>query len=475
MGGDKDKVYRQTMHDAGRLRMELSRRRLLQIGAATAAMAAAGRIGGASAEETHGPGWYTDDKLTGEITIYTFSGQRWELPTLGVLPIFTERFPNVKVNVTAVPISEGITKGVMLASSHSPDLDALLVHAGEMAAVNNTGAQEPLQAYLDKDPGWLENYLAEVPADISKNYRIPQTHEGQLFAIPSDGNTHIMFYRSDLFQEANLSVPKTWDETIEVCKALHKPDKDQYGFICWARRGLYSALAFQQIFCTNGGRMFDAEEKGGWHPTLNNDKGRVALEVLTELMKYAHPVTLNAVDDEVNTALANGTAVFAPFTGGTTILNDEKFTKFHEVFASDLAPHAPVPGGDVNILAGFAMYVNAFSDNKQAAFEFVKHLTSGDYTDTRIGKALAVEFGQPVRLPLLEKYADIRPHFVGLKKSFELPQIPVIPLLPEGITLHEVIGNEVSAYLAGEKSMDDALKAMDDNVFQVMTDGGYYD
>jgi len=391
-----------------------------------------------------------------------------------VLPIFNERFPNVKVNISAVPISEGITKGVMLASAHSSDLDALLVHAGEMAAINNAGAQEPLQGYLDKDPGWLENYLAEVPADITKNYRIPQTREGPLFAIPTDGNTHIMFYRSDLFKEAGLSVPKTWDDAIAACKALHKPEKDQYGFICWARRGLYSALSFQQIFCTNGGRMFDSEGKGGWHPQFNNDKGRIALETLTRLMKYAHPVTLNAVDDEVNTALANGTAVFAPFTGGTTILNDAKYTKFHDVFATDLAPHNPVPGGDVNILAGFGMYVNAYSDNKQAAFEFIKHLASGDYTDTRIGKALAENFGQPVRLPLLEKYANIRPHFVGLKKSFELPQIPVIPLLPEGITIHEVVGNEVSAYLAGEKKMDDALKAMDDNVTQVMTDGGYY-
>src|SRR5690606_1431188 len=117
------------------------------------------------------------------------------------------------------------------ASAKSPDLDALLCHAGEMAAINNTGAQEPLQPFLDKDPGWLENYMAEVPADITNNYRIPLSSDGQLFAIPSDGNTHIMFYRRDLFEEAGLSVPKTWDETIEVCKALHKPEKDQYGFI----------------------------------------------------------------------------------------------------------------------------------------------------------------------------------------------------------------------------------------------------
>src|SRR6476661_4024024 len=131
MAGDMDRVYRQTMKDARRLKLELSRRRMLQIGVASAAIAVAGPYRKSAAEGTHGPGWYTDDKLTGEITIYTFSGQRWELPARGVLPIFNERFPNVKVNISAVPISEGITKGVMLASAHSSDLDALLVHAGE--------------------------------------------------------------------------------------------------------------------------------------------------------------------------------------------------------------------------------------------------------------------------------------------------------------------------------------------------------
>ena len=457
--------------DCGR---RISRRTALKLGIGASALTIGALPAQAATESTHGPGWYTNDKLTGEITVYTFSGQRWELPARGVLPLFAERFPNVKVNITAVPISEGMTKLMLIASSKSPNLDTILIDAGELQAVYNVGAMAPLADMLQKDPGWLKNYADEVPAEISKNYRIPQKVDGSLYGLTCDGNSHIMFYRRDLFDQAGLKVPENWDESLEVAKALNKPDKSQYGFICFARRGFYAGLCFQQLFFTNGGRHFDAEQPGGWHPQYDNDKGRIALETLLKLMKYAHPVSLNAVDDEVNTALANGSAVFAPFMGGTTILNDAKYTKFYKDFAADQAPRNPVPGGNVAILAGFGMYINSASNNKDAAFEFLKHLNSGDYVDSRIGEAYVKNFGQPTRLPLLQKYEDMRPHFAALRKSFQLPLLPVVPFIPEGVTMLEAVGNETSAVLAAEKKIDAALAAMNASVTKIMADGGYY-
>ena len=228
MAGDGDLVYRKTMAEAHRFRLDMSRRRLLQAGAAGAALAAMGPLDRALAQDTHGPGWYTDDKLTGDITLYTFSGQRWALPTNGVLPIFLERFPNVKVTVTDVPISEGMTKLMLLASSGSSDLDALLIDPGQLQGVYNVGAAEDLTSYLAKDEAWHKDFLGDVNPQIVNNYRIPQKAEGIHAALPFDGNAHILWYRKDLFDEAGLGVPISWDDTLAAAKALHKPDKDQY-------------------------------------------------------------------------------------------------------------------------------------------------------------------------------------------------------------------------------------------------------
>ena len=411
MTGDIDGVYRRTMADTRRFKMEMSRRRVLQYGAAGAALVAAGPLQSAYAQDTHGPGWYTDDKLSGDITLYTFSGQRWALPTNGVLPLFKERFPNVNVTVTDVPISEGMTKLMLLASSGSADLDALLIDPGQIQGVFNVGAAEVLNDYLEKDKGWYDSFLGDVPSTIVNNYRIPQKAEGVHAALPFDGNAHILWYRKDIFDEAGLGVPKNWDETLAAAKAVNKPEKDRSGFVCWARRGLYSALCFQQIYFTFGGRYWDAQEKGGWHLQVNNEKGKESLGILKALMEYAHPVSMNAVDDEVQTAMANGTAVFAPFNAATPILNDPQFTKFHKEWTSDQCPRTTEPHGDISVLAGFGMYVNAKSNNKDAAFEFVKHLCSADYTDSRIGEAFVTNFGQPVRLSLLEEYTPVASAF----------------------------------------------------------------
>lgn len=472
MTGDKDHVFRNTMMQTRRFTAEMSRRRLLQLGGAGMALAATG--GPVFGQDTHGPGWYTDDALTGDITIYTFSGQRWGLPTTGVLPLFNERFPNVNVTITDVPIAEGMTKLMLLASSGSSDLDALLIDPGQLQGVFNVGAAEVLNPYLEADRGWYDDYIGDVAPTIINNYRIPQNADGVHAALPFDGNAHILWYRKDLFDEAGLAVPKNWDETIATAKALNKPAEDQYGFICWARRGLYSALCFQQVFFTFGGRYFDAQEEGGWNPQINNDKGKESLEILKALMEYAHPVTMNAVDDEVQTALANGTAVFAPFAAATPVLNDPAFTEFYEVFDSDQCPRTTEPGGDISVLAGFGMYVNARSESKQAAFEFIKHLCSANYTDTRIGEAFVTNFGQPVRQSLLSEYTTIRPHFGALGTAFTKELVDVIPKMPEGVGLLEIVGAEVTAFLVGEKSAEAALADAEANMRDLLTDGGYY-
>jgi hypothetical protein len=74
---------------------------------------------------------------------------------------------------------------------------------------------------------------------------------------------------------------------------------------------------------------------------------------------------------------------------------------------------------------------------------------------------------------MLDKYSDIRPHFVGLKKSFPVA-VSFVPLIPEAFTLSDIIGNEATAVITEEKSIDDALKAMEKGVEGVMMDSGYY-
>ena len=52
------------------------------------------------------------------------------------------------------------------------------------------------------------------------------------------------------------------------------------------------------------------------------------MDVLKRLAQYLEPTSLNASDDEANTAMLNGTWVYAPFEWGGSTMNDPQFTKF---------------------------------------------------------------------------------------------------------------------------------------------------
>lgn len=475
MNSDKEVLYKRTIEQARRMRIEISRRRVMQLMAAGAAVTATGFGSRKASAATNGPGWYTNDKIKGKVTMFVSAGQRWELPSRGVLPLFNERFPNIEVDIQAGPHADMVTKAMLLANSRSTDLDVLFSDFGQWPAFEAAGAMEPLEPLAASDPAWFEDYLNDVPDAVSKLYRVPAQSDGVLYGLTSDGNANLQIYRRDLMEQAGISkVPETWEEAIEMAKALHRPDQDQFGFITTARRGGFAAWVFWGLLASYGGEWFDKQEEGGWHPTFDTDKGRSALETLMKLMVYAHPVTLNAADDEVNTALANGTAVYAPIEWGTSVLNDPKFSKFPDVIAHDLVPRGETSESSHRpLMGGLGQFVSAHSSNKEAAWEWIKHLNSGDFVDSRIGEAYVNSAGQPARISLLTKFEDIRPHFAGLKKTFPFT-VSFVPLIPEAFTLSDIIGNEVSAVITDEKSIDDALKDMNKGVERVMMDSGYY-
>ena len=483
MGTDRETLSKQTMAQAKSLRTGLTRRRLLQTTAAMAAGAAVTsnlREARAASHDTHGPGWYTDDTLTGKVTCITFSGQRWGLPPAACIPTFLERFPNVEMDLVDEPVGEGYTKIQMRAASKSSSYNSAIADSNQWTALGQIGAMESFGPTLADDTGYAEDYFADVPENITNGYKLPQNPSGETYGLSCDGNCKLGYYRMDKFAEVGITkVPETWEEAIEAAKALHNPDKDEYGFVSTARRGLYAGLELYQIMRTLGGDWFDGGEllgrPGNYQPQFDTEIGHQAMDILLRLMEYRHPVTLNAADDEANAALANGTGLYAPMEWGTSILTDPEFTEFADVFGTEIVPKGTTPGSDHRpLMGGFAYYVNTSGNDKQAAFEWVKHLNAGDYTDTRIGEAYATNTGQPARISLLDKFAWHQPYFAGLKKSFA-KGTPGFPWVPETFTLADLVGNEVTAAIVGEKNPDDALKAADAGSQQVMADGGYYD
>jgi ABC-type glycerol-3-phosphate transport system substrate-binding protein len=448
----------------------LTRRQIMQRGAALG-LSAAGlsrMIGDArrAAAQTPTP--------SGNLVSWAPSGQRWELPQRAVYPLFQEKFPDISIEWVAEPIADYIPRTVIEMSAKSDQYDILHNDYNVVPQLIALGSLEPLEPYLDADPEYKADLLADVPENVMDLYRDkPAAEGGILYGVPPDSNCQLQYYRVDILEQAGIDSPaETWDEAIEIAKTLAEGGVKQTGTTL--RRGLFAGGVFITILRSYGGDWFDSMEPGGFNPALATEAGNSALQVLLALQPYLEESALNASDDESNPAMANGTWTYAPVQWGGTTMNDPEFTEFYEVWLSTRVPKGNVEGGDHRPhMGGLGMLVPAFSNNKDAAWEFVKFCGSGNKQDPAIGKAWVEGTGQPARASLLKEYAPLRAHFPAIQES--LPTAMRYPAIPESNALYEAVGNEVAAVVTGEKDAESALSDMDAAVRQIMQDAGYYE
>jgi multiple sugar transport system substrate-binding protein len=448
----------------------LNRRQILQRGAALGlgATALSGLLGDARRAAAQTPA-----ATSGHVVSWAPSGQRWELAQKAVYPLFQEKFPDIAVEWVVEPEADYSPRTVIELSAKSDKFDILQEDYNFVPQLIALGALEPIQPYLERDPAYMEDILADVPENVMELYRDkPAADGGILYGLPPDSNCQLQYYRIDILEQAGFDKPAdTWDDAIEIAKTLAESGTKQTGTTL--RRGLFAGGVFITILRSYGGDWFDKMEPGAFNPTLNTEAGNSALQVLLALKPYLEDGALNASDDESNPAMANGTWTFAPVQWGGTTMNDPNFTEFYEVWGSTRVPRGNVEGGDHRPhMGGLGLIIPSYSHNKDAAWEFVKFCNAGDKQDPAIGKAWVDGTGQPARASLLKEYAPIRAHFAALQES--LPTAVRYPAIPESNALYEAVGNEVAAVMTGEKDVEAALKDMEASARQIMQDAGYY-
>jgi multiple sugar transport system substrate-binding protein len=335
------------------------------------------------------------------------------------------------------------------------------------------GALVPLDSYLDNDPAFKADILADIPENVLDLYRDkPGAKGGKLYGLPPDSNCQLQYYRADVFEKAGMKPADTWDEVIEIAKELSNGGKTKVVGTT-LNRGKMAGSVFITLLRCCGGDWFDKMEDGGWHLTLDSEAGHRAFDILLRLVPYLEPTSLNALDDEANTAMANGTWVYAPVEWGGSTMNDPKFTKFADVWKVAIVPkgtgsnaaHAPHMGG-------LGLIMPVYAHHQDEAWEWVKFCCSGDKQDPEIGKAWVENAGQPARLSLLREYTKIRPYYAGLMDS--LPHAKRFLGIPESNILYETVGTEVAAVVIGDKTPEKALKDMQAHSTRIMSKAGYY-
>ena len=312
-----------------------------------------------------------------------FSGPKWKELT------------GIDVKVVEVSTAEMFTKTLQDYKSGAGAYDALNVIPAWMPDLVNSGALEPLDAYVDK-----YGFRDELQK-IAPTYRDNQMMvNGKIYGFPDDGDVFVMYYRKDIFGDPavigafkamtgkDLAVPKTWAEFDIVGAALTEILKDRgiYGAAIF-QNPPYSMFFFQERFRNEGGKFFDAETMKA---TINSEIGVKLLTDMREENKFMPPgVELFGFVENLTVFLQGQTAMsiswppYGRWAAGYGT-DQEVMSWVPKSTIAGKVGYALPPGGHPQLAAGFCLSVSSGSKNKEAAYLFIQWLNSEDISMQRV-------------------------------------------------------------------------------------------
>ena len=316
-----------------------------------------------------------------------------------------------------------------------------IVWSGEYAA---NGYTLPLNDYMERDKDEL------MLDDIMPVAWTLGEWEDQQWAYPLAGYANVLNYRKDVLDEAGVEVPATQEEMLALSQELTKADEDFYGIALLGAKGPAVAQDYMAWVQQHGGSILD--ENG--NPALNSPENVEILEFFGSLFEYAPPGATDYWWDQRETAFRSGNV--AMMEGWSIARAGYEDPEISSIVGNVDVAVAPVTEGmePKYGFGGWGIGINADSQNPDAAWEFIKWLTSPE-----IQKEWIRNDGAPIRRSTLEDPELIAeyPWFPVILESFENGDGDYRPRIPQYSIIQDALGSAVNGYLVGEMSAQEAL------------------
>jgi multiple sugar transport system substrate-binding protein len=347
--------------------------------------------------------------------------------------------------------------------------DIININSQGLAEMYAGGFLKPLQQ-IDPSfslPEGVLNFGASAYWNAEKSSFDPK---GELLGAPTNGNVLVLYYRSDLYKKAGLTVPKTWDDLMANAKKLQDPP-NVYGFVS---RGTRESILFDfsPVLFSYGGGFFADPEKGDFSVTLNSPQGLQALEMFIKLNTEVGSGNAGALEQaELIQLLSTGKAAQgAAVIAAVTDLQDPNKSIVTDTIETALLPagpsgkHASVAG---QWMAGIPK--NVPEANQKEALKFLKWFLQ---KDTQV--AYTEAGGIPIRRDLSDTGLADDSAYRFIKSFSENADVARMNMpLKEGVRVKEAISLYLNRALIGEISAKDALNGATTEVNQILSAAGY--
>jgi sorbitol/mannitol transport system substrate-binding protein len=242
--------------------------------------------------------------------------------------------------------------------------------------------------------GWLRA-LDQLPADydvddLLKPVRQALSVDDKLYALPFYGESSMLYYRTDLFKKAGITVPEqpTYTQVQEWASKVHNPTHGVYGICLRGKPGWGENTALLTTMVnTFGGRWFNMD----WQPTLNTPPWHRTVGFYVNLLnKYGPPgASSNGFNENLALFSTGKCAMWVDATVAAGLLSNPKESRVADTVGFARAPIAEYPNG-ANWLWAWSLAVPTTSKSPEAAQKFVAWATSKQYiqlvADQKIGE-----------------------------------------------------------------------------------------
>jgi sorbitol/mannitol transport system substrate-binding protein len=287
-----------------------------------------------------------------------------------LLPEFNKLHPDIKINMIFMEENDLRNAATKDVATQGGQYDIMTVGAYEVPIWGANRWLVDLTDLAAKDPSYDVN-------DFFQPVRDGVSVDGRLYAVPFYGESSFLMYRKDLFEQAGLTMPErpTWDQVAQFAQKLKDPAADRAGICLRGKPGWGEMFApLTTMVNTFGGQWYDTN----WTAQVNQPGFTNAVQFYLDTLKAggeADPVSFGFTEC-LNLFSQDRAAMWydATSAAGSVESSDSK------VAGKVGYVRAPIKETENSgWLWSWNLGINAESDSKDQAWEFLKWATSKDY------------------------------------------------------------------------------------------------
>ena len=368
---------------------------------------------------------------------------------------YMKEHPNVTIEFMGVPTNDYMQQLVTLATAGNlPDAFAL----------NPTWGLKAQEMGVTED---LNNLLTDEDKEVFYDYALDEaTINDEMVYLNWFLTPPALIYRTDWFEEKDLTPPETWEDFQKVAKELTEDTDgdgkiDRWGFGMLGMRNESAESRFFYIMRTFGVELLK-EEDGKWTTDVGSDKFKECLQMFTDFSLKDGIVPPGVTEmgyPEVAQQFASeqvATMVTGPNAIGTAINQNENLEgKIGSI---------PIPKDvqHTTVLTGQGYGINKDSKHKEVVLDYLKFMTNYDNSlnwnevTGRVPTRKDVGESQQLTTPAMKGFVDAleynnnRPEHPGLSEAFD------------------AMGEAYQAVLSGDSSVDEASEMAQQKVEEII-------